>query len=501
MHSIFDLLTIGDSAISQISRPRAQSPSSANRDNGKDDTFRTTFAHEARRKAEQSETAVQPNDAPNRGATAASDTSPHQRVSGATQAASNRDRKSVTESSSVSENVSSTTELSSTMEQSGTADNTPEFSGLAAGTALEPQEQPYHFTPTELSALLASFEHDTVGVNNRLLGGPIASGVLSMESIVLPVEGLKTALQATVQLSAGIGESPLHRLRAAPGLSIQAEGLSVQPMTFAELRLALNGGIGLSANLVRSQEVTPTALPAELQFHGVKSAPVAVKNEGALLSSDWATSMDNRMASFEGMLNRSAQSEALFRLGIGENVEKLSALESGPALETSVRHASVAGAGLNLNTVTHDSLSSRLQMPVNVTFGRPQWAGMVAERAAMMAGQNIQSAELQLDPPELGPLQVRVQVNSDQVVVSFVSGHANVRDALDTTATRLRELCEQQGLNLVDVDVSDQSPDEEPTPQPEHSASGQTETVLDAPQDEQTTTLSVTVQTGIDYFA
>lgn len=98
---------------------------------------------------------------------------------------------------------------------------------------------------------------------------------------------------------------------------------------------------------------------------------------------------------------------------------------------------------------------SRLQMPVNITFGKPEWGGMVAERAAIMAAQNITSAELQLDPPELGPLQVRVQVSHDQVTVSFVSANTNVRDALDQTAMRLRDLCDQQGMNLVDVNVSD----------------------------------------------
>lgn len=101
--------------------------------------------------------------------------------------------------------------------------------------------------------------------------------------------------------------------------------------------------------------------------------------------------------------------------------------------------------------------NARMQMPVNISFGRPEWAGQVAERAAMMSLQKIQVAELQLDPPDLGSLHVKVTVNSDQQAsVTFVSPHANVRDALDQSIVRLRDLLEQQGLDLVDVNVSDQ---------------------------------------------
>lgn len=95
-------------------------------------------------------------------------------------------------------------------------------------------------------------------------------------------------------------------------------------------------------------------------------------------------------------------------------------------------------------------------MRVQVAFGHAQWSEAVAERAAWLAGQQIHSAELQLDPPELGPLQVRVSVHQDQAVVSFVSANPQVRDALDQSMVRLRELLQEQGMQLVDAGVSDQ---------------------------------------------
>lgn len=94
------------------------------------------------------------------------------------------------------------------------------------------------------------------------------------------------------------------------------------------------------------------------------------------------------------------------------------------------------------------------QSSVATGVGHPQWSQAVGDRVLWLAAQNITSAELRLDPPELGPMQVRVSVNQEQVQVNFSSPHAVVREALDQGATRLREMFNEQGLT-VNVDVSD----------------------------------------------
>jgi|GEM_PF-857170 len=104
-----------------------------------------------------------------------------------------------------------------------------------------------------------------------------------------------------------------------------------------------------------------------------------------------------------------------------------------------------------------DNRSALLQTGVQTALGQPQWSRAIGERVLWLAAQNVNAAEIQLDPPELGPLQVRVSVNQDQASVTFTSQHPAVREALDQSAMRLREMFDSQGLNLVDVDVSDQS--------------------------------------------
>ena len=85
------------------------------------------------------------------------------------------------------------------------------------------------------------------------------------------------------------------------------------------------------------------------------------------------------------------------------------------------------------------------------------WSEAVVDRVMVMSSQNLKSAEIQLDPAELGRLEVRISVNQDQSQVTFASPHAGVREALDSQMHRLRELFAQQGMNQPDVNVSDQS--------------------------------------------
>lgn len=85
------------------------------------------------------------------------------------------------------------------------------------------------------------------------------------------------------------------------------------------------------------------------------------------------------------------------------------------------------------------------------------WGEAVVDRVMLLSSQNLKSAEIQLDPAELGRLEVRISVNQEQTQVTFASANAGVREALEGQMHRLREMFTQQGMNLLDVNVSDQS--------------------------------------------
>lgn len=107
----------------------------------------------------------------------------------------------------------------------------------------------------------------------------------------------------------------------------------------------------------------------------------------------------------------------------------------------------------NARQLQRPAVTSAVMIPVT----NRQWPEGVAEKVAWLSSQNIQSAEIKLDPPELGALSVRIQLNQDQTTVNFTAQHGVVREALEQTAVRLREMLSEQGLELVGMDVSSES--------------------------------------------
>ncbi|EKE80514.1 flagellar hook-length control protein FliK [Idiomarina xiamenensis] len=86
----------------------------------------------------------------------------------------------------------------------------------------------------------------------------------------------------------------------------------------------------------------------------------------------------------------------------------------------------------------------------------PQAALQLRERVLMMVNQGVQRADIRLDPPELGGLHIRLHVQNDQASVHFQVQHQQSREIVEQALPRLKEMLEQQGLQLADSNVSEQ---------------------------------------------
>jgi flagellar hook-length control protein FliK len=60
-----------------------------------------------------------------------------------------------------------------------------------------------------------------------------------------------------------------------------------------------------------------------------------------------------------------------------------------------------------------------------------------------------------MNPADLGPVQVRIEMNQnqDQASVWFTAEHADTRSALEQSLPRLREMFSAQGMSLTDAGV------------------------------------------------
>ncbi|WP_460111544.1 flagellar hook-length control protein FliK [Pseudomonas sp. S3_H04] len=99
-------------------------------------------------------------------------------------------------------------------------------------------------------------------------------------------------------------------------------------------------------------------------------------------------------------------------------------------------------------------------VPVNQPIAMHQsgWTEEVVNRVMYLSSANLKAADIQLQPAELGRLDIRVNMVPDQQTqVTFMSAHPSVREALDGQMHRLRDMFNQQGMGQVDVNVSDQN--------------------------------------------
>jgi len=96
-------------------------------------------------------------------------------------------------------------------------------------------------------------------------------------------------------------------------------------------------------------------------------------------------------------------------------------------------------------------------LAVEPKVGSPGWDGALGQRVVWMATQHQQVAEMRLNPPNLGPLEVRLTISGDQASAQFVSHHPAVREAIESALPRLREMLADSGITLGNVQVGAES--------------------------------------------
>jgi len=143
------------------------------------------------------------------------------------------------------------------------------------------------------------------------------------------------------------------------------------------------------------------------------------------------------------------------------------------------------------------------QFKLDVPPTNPQWSEQIAKRIGIMSNENVQSARIQLDPPELGALEVKIKIQNDHMTVAFSSGNQQVREALEAQSPRLREMMEAQGLNLNDVNVSDQSSQQAAggQEQGEFASQGPLSAMDSESESEESVSVEVQSDSLVDYFA
>jgi flagellar hook-length control protein FliK len=108
-----------------------------------------------------------------------------------------------------------------------------------------------------------------------------------------------------------------------------------------------------------------------------------------------------------------------------------------------------AGAALGL---ARTSVVNPMDAPSADLHG-DDFAETVGGRLLWMAEQKVGHAHIRINPAELGPVEIRMRLDGERVHADFSSGQAEVRQALESSLPKLREMLANQGFTLGQADV------------------------------------------------
>jgi len=157
---------------------------------------------------------------------------------------------------------------------------------------------------------------------------------------------------------------------------------------------------------------------------------------------------------------------ALQSLKPTEKLDQLSSLIKNETAVTNQTAVDVNGTRPNqTNQVQLDKLvafnqqtpaaNNLLQAPLDIQSKHA--AAMMGERVMMMMSQGKQEVEIRLDPAELGSMLIKMQVKQDQVQLHIQTQAGLSKDIIEQNMPRLREQLAQQGIQLSEANVQQQS--------------------------------------------
>lgn len=132
--------------------------------------------------------------------------------------------------------------------------------------------------------------------------------------------------------------------------------------------------------------------------------------------------------------------------------------KAGEALPDFMNHAGLRAVA-QATAAQNEAAAPRLTPSVGTTA----WGQALGEKMVWMAAGAQQTASLTLNPPNLGPLQIVLNVSNDQATASFFSAQPEVRQALEAAFPRLKEMMSEAGIQLGQATVSADTPQQHDT--------------------------------------
>jgi len=269
--------------------------------------------------------------------------------------------------------------------------------------------------------------------------------VLTMSPVDTSLLGPATQLPADADTAA----SPDDALSQQMFALLSGLAPPTAPADATPARDAANGPAGMrAAALPMPAKTSQTVTPAIAADAGTDAAIPGALDLSSLLSELPAMPRTSGTAAVATPVAAAAAAQvvaaAMQDMAHEDDTSTIDGLDTLPPGMALAGHGAVRGP--NAPVV----VASPLQMPSQPDAGFDDALGA---RMAWVAEQKLGHAEIRLNPEHLGRIDLKIQLDGSRVSAEFNSANADVRQALEATLPRLREMLGQHGLQLGHADV------------------------------------------------
>jgi flagellar hook-length control protein FliK len=302
----------------------------------------------------------------------------------------------------------------------------PRGNTMSVAIVSSPAKPPVQSTPADNSAGSNAAEPAGAGADfAKLLLGQLAVGA-ELQQTTLQNPDKKT-------------DEPVITTETSPqdaALMLASLGLPPQEST---RNLATETETRLPASAAKDQASSLSPLPTAL---GASDIKVETGKTSTDASSPPAIAADDKPAKF-------AVPDLLLPKVEQKAVDAPASDASSSGLSTL---ASQAPNNLESATRNHQA-TLKVETPVR----DHTWANDFGQKVVWLAANDKQSAQLTLNPPHMGPIEISLNLTKDTASAAFVSTNAEVRQTIEAALPRLREMLAGVGIELGQTNVGAES--------------------------------------------
>ena len=107
----------------------------------------------------------------------------------------------------------------------------------------------------------------------------------------------------------------------------------------------------------------------------------------------------------------------------------------------------------NHMTETQPAAAQRPSTLIAAPVGSPLFADETAQRVTWLAKNGIEHAEIRVTPPDMGPIQVSIDMKQNEATINFTVHQTDTRVALEDSLHRLEEMLADSGISLAQANV------------------------------------------------